>query len=45
MRVKLTAFVISGGITGMVGGLWWLGLCHQVTLLGYGTRWSAGRRV
>jgi branched-chain amino acid transport system permease protein len=23
MRVKLTAFVISGGITGMVGGLWW----------------------
>ena len=23
MRVKLTAFVISGFITGMVGGLWW----------------------
>ena len=23
MRVKLAAFVISGGITGMVGGLWW----------------------
>jgi len=23
MRVKLTAFVISGAITGMVGGLWW----------------------
>ncbi|HUY52218.1 MAG TPA: branched-chain amino acid ABC transporter permease [Streptosporangiaceae bacterium] len=23
MRVKLTAFVISGGLTGMVGGLWW----------------------
>jgi branched-chain amino acid transport system permease protein len=21
--VKLTAFVISGGITGMIGGLWW----------------------
>jgi branched-chain amino acid transport system permease protein len=23
MKVKLTAFVISGGITGMIGGLWW----------------------
>jgi len=23
MRVKLTAFIISGGITGMIGGLWW----------------------
>ena len=23
MGVKLTAFVISGGITGMIGGLWW----------------------
>jgi len=23
MRVKLTAFVISGLITGMIGGLWW----------------------
>jgi branched-chain amino acid transport system permease protein len=23
MRTKLTAFVISGGLTGMVGGLWW----------------------
>jgi branched-chain amino acid transport system permease protein len=23
MRVKLTAFVISGTITGMIGGLWW----------------------
>jgi branched-chain amino acid transport system permease protein len=23
MRVKLTAFVISGGVTGMIGGLWW----------------------
>ena len=42
MRVKLTAFVISGGITGMVGGLWWLGLCHQVTLLDYGTAVVSG---
>jgi branched-chain amino acid transport system permease protein len=23
MRLKLTAFVISGAVTGMVGGLWW----------------------
>ena len=23
MRVKLTAFAISGGIVGMIGGLWW----------------------
>jgi branched-chain amino acid transport system permease protein len=23
MRTKLTAFVISAGITGMIGGLWW----------------------
>jgi branched-chain amino acid transport system permease protein len=23
MRVKLTAFIISGFITGMIGGLWW----------------------
>ena len=23
MRIKLTAFVISGGISGMIGGLWW----------------------
>ncbi len=23
MKIKLIAFVISGGITGMIGGLWW----------------------
>ncbi len=23
MRMKLTAFVISAGVTGMIGGLWW----------------------